>query len=1058
MGERSRASHEPRSSAGIITKIHVENFMCHGHMDIQLGDAVNFITGQNGSGKSAILTALCVAFGQRAKGTQRAAVLKDFIKTGCSYALVRVEIKNQGEAAFKPDIYGNVIIVERQIRDSGNNTTVLKNHKGVTVGKTKGALKELVEHFNIDVENPCVIMSQDKSREFLHSGNDKDKFKFFYKATFLEQVHGLLEDIGIQLESASAMIDECETSIRPIVKELDVLKLKIESMENVENIYQEMQQVRKKLAWLVVYEDDRDIQEQAARIEKLKERIPKCQAKIDEWADKVVALKEHFDKKKAQIDCILEQMSTSKRKMAELKEDLTQATKERYELEEKHGHASNRILELGKRASSLEKQIHEFQEQHVRNTQAEASELEEKLKALQEEFDAATKCIARLKEEETTLTEDVSMTTQRIKQIASDIKDDEHQHRNIVSDIRQLRLNSTNKVTAFGGQCVIRLLREIERDYKDFTVPPIGPIGAHINLVDGDRWDYAVETAIGFLLEAFIVTNHGDFRCLRKCAKTAGYHYLKIIIYDFSKPLLNIPRHMLPQTGHPTVLSVLRSENHTVLNVLVDEGSAERQVLVSNYEVGKSVAFDQRISNLKQVITSDGTKMFSRRSVQTIQHPDKRTKSGRLCGSFAVQIAHSEKEASKVQDKVKQGQAKKRDAELDLESLQSKLNTVKRRRLNMEMDSTSKELNLQSLKNSYNYYASEATSFSTPNVDEFQEDVLKIQAEIKAKEMDLEEIHVGTKKATEKIENLNLLVQNQSQTDKEESEAFDEADKEITAINDNLSDAEKKKSEYEEIMQNKVLQEIKDAEDKHQALVLNHPEKLKMASIICPESEVESLGGCSGSTSVELGARLERLRQRHEQESQRCTESLDDLRALYKKKESKISKKRKTYKNLRGMLKTCHNALDMRMSKFKKNAHNLRKELTWQFNQNLSNKGISGHVKVNYNEKTLSLEVKMPQDASKDKVCDTRGLSGGERSFSTLCFALAIHGMTEAPFRAMDEFDVFMDAVSRKISMDTLVEFALKQGSQWIFITPNDISIVTAGEGVKKQQMPAPRS
>jgi hypothetical protein len=37
----------------------------------------------------------------------------------------------------------------------------------------------------IDVENPCVIMSQDKSREFLHSGNDKDKFKVLSFIRFL---------------------------------------------------------------------------------------------------------------------------------------------------------------------------------------------------------------------------------------------------------------------------------------------------------------------------------------------------------------------------------------------------------------------------------------------------------------------------------------------------------------------------------------------------------------------------------------------------------------------------------------------------------------------------------------------------------------------------------------------------------------------------------------------------------------------------------------------------------------------------------------------------------
>jgi hypothetical protein len=45
----------------------------------------------------------------------------------------------------------------------------------------------------------------------------------------------------------------------------------------------------------------------------------------------------------------------------------------------------------------------------------------------------------------------------------------------------------------------------------------------------------------------------------------------------------------------------------------------------------------------------------------------------------------------------------------------------------------------------------------------------------------------------------------------------------------------------------------------------------------------------------------------------------------------------------------------------------------------------------------------------------------------------------ESPFRAMDEFDVFMDPTTRKISINTLVEYCSQhRRRQFIFISPQD--------------------
>lgn len=681
--------------------------------------------------------------------------------------------------------------------------------------------------------------------------------------------------------------------------------------------------------------------------------------------------------------------------------------------------------------------------------------MEVKLKEFQAEIDSANVVFQRLRNEEDTLIDQINRAKDEINKIVHEIEEYDKRDRDIRSRIREFQLHQSNKVTAFGGGRVMGLLEVIERQHRKFNRAPIGPIGAHVTLVDGDKWGTAIECAVGKVLNAFIVTDHKDSLLLRACAREANYKHLQIIIYEFSRPRLHIPDHMLPQTHHPTAISVLRSDNPTVLNVLIDVGNAERQVLVKDYDAGKTVAFDQRISNLKEVYTSDGYKMFSRGSVQTILPPMKNTRGGRLSGSYDNKIKTLENEAFEAQNKARQSKGMKRSIDEELQGLHDNLQNAKKRRQDAERVLRSKEFGLRDFKKSY---VAESSSTAVSTVDELHVELSKIRDEIHERGNSLEKLQLRLKEADNKANDVKISFENLCESAKVEIGALEEAERELMMIDKDLKDAELKKNHYEGVMSTKVLSQLNGAEAEYQELEHNRRESYKKASIICPESEIETVGGCDGSTPEQLSAHLTRLSQRLQQESRRHPESIEDLRMLYNKKERKILRKQQTYKAFREKLGACHKALELRWSKFQRNATLLKRQLTWQFNGHLGKKGISGHIKVCYEEKTLSIEVKMPQDASSSSVRDTRGLSGGERSFSTLCFALALHEMTEAPFRAMDEFDVFMDAVSRKISLDAVVDFALAQGSQWIFITPHDISMVKQDERVKKQQMAAPRS
>lgn len=1050
----SQSNLPPSSSerAGTILRIKLENFMCHSGLTIDFTDRVNFITGQNGSGKSAILTALCVAFGSKARGTQRATSLKDFIKNGCSHALVVVEMNNEGIDAFKPDDYGRKIIIERRITESGN-TSVLKDSQGKKIASKKEDIHELVEHFNIDVENPCVIMTQDKSREFLHSGSGKDKFKFFFRATLLQQVLDLLKGIQSNVEGAGAIIDEIEQELRPHLEDLKLLQEKLKIVENVEQMAHDLGILRRMAAWSEVNDVEKQLQEENVKLETYRTRIPRCEERINKLKETLDKFRGAQRSKKEAIASMLQKTKEFRQKQDDLQKRLAQATKDDAQLEEEQNSRQRSIQQMVNRVHWLERQIIDIRELHVQASQAEETEREQNFLRLQSVIDETTLELRRLESESSAMERNTTSLTDGIRVMLEEVEEKRREQKDLQTQLQRIRRQQNNKVTAFGGDIVLRLLRVVEEHHREFTRPPLGPIGAHVALIGDDNWAIALEAAIGRLLSAFIVTNHKDMLLLRDCAKFCGYHNLQIVIYDFDRLLLNIPPDMLPNRNLVTVKSVLHTEKHTVMNVLIDQGNVERQVLVKDYDEGKRVVFERRAEHVKEALTQDGTRMFTRGSAQTTLPPDSRLKSGRLCAAVDDAIRRIERDISNVVEDIHSKEQQKHSAEVTLQTIKNESQNCKRRKLDLQRGISRQQLKLRDLRNAAQ---AEANLGQDPNVDELEQEILKLKSEIQSKEDSMEKLKIRRGQTQEKTSEARSALDALHELAKGDIETLQEAENELVAIEEEIMKASSAEAHYKKVMQEKVILQIRQQEAEIQRLTQKHEEIVAKASEICSREEVDALG-LRQKRSEQIKAEMSRLKDRLRREEGRHEESADELRNRFNRQNRRVEKKQNQYKFYREKLNMVEKALALRFTKFERNSSYLKKQLTWQFNGHLRKKGMSGKIIVDFSEEMLAIQVQMPQDTSNNMVNDTRGLSGGERSFSTLCFALALQEMTEAPFRAMDEFDVFMDAVSRKISLDTVVDFAVSHGSQWIFITPHDISMVKTGPHVKKQQLAAPR-
>ncbi|KAI5283400.1 Structural maintenance of chromosomes protein 6, partial [Ascosphaera aggregata] len=272
---------------GILESVECVNFMCHKHFSVELGPLINFIVGKNGSGKSAILTAITLCLGGKASVTNRGQSLKKFIKEGEDSATIIVRIKNGGDGAYRQNDYGDVITVERHFARNGSSGFKLKNARGRIISTKKADLDDIIDYYVLQIDNPMNVLSQDLARQFLSASTPSDKYKFFVKGVQLEQLdqdYRLMEESVNQSASKLQAYEEELKAVRKEHREAVDLQKKLDRHMHLKD---QINETRKLMAWAIVETQQQAVDDINAEIDEISERLARTEDDINR-SDKVL--------------------------------------------------------------------------------------------------------------------------------------------------------------------------------------------------------------------------------------------------------------------------------------------------------------------------------------------------------------------------------------------------------------------------------------------------------------------------------------------------------------------------------------------------------------------------------------------------------------------------------------------------------------------------------------------------------------------------------------------------------------------------------------------------
>ena len=515
---------------GAILRVGMLNFLTYDECDVFPGPKLNIILGPNGTGKSTITHAICLACGGKPETLGRSPDLKQFVKHDKegNDAYVEVDLLTN-DMSTPPEI----TCVRRYIHSNKVGRLYMVDFKA---SKTE-TVKAIMKSVNIDVDNLCCFMAQDKVGKFttisakgimeqtlqniISDDGESQNGTGYDEGTSTRTLYDVQQELnnieeskrakGAEMRQKEDLLAVCNTRINGLQPEIDAMRQQDEN--------------RLLLSKYELHHTVTESGEMKANKVHKQALVDEAEAQLQRAKDSIAPLEVQERDLRYQLEKQVKSQSSSVERLRKA-DDIAQSNRKKIEATDiQLGVTSEQIANLDTERASKQR--------HLDSTEREAAKVRNDLDRANHAIKDCEAGIAEIKAKSKQAEQDKEAAEDIIHEknnVLEELRQEEHQIRKRLSAVRDPRqiYHAELQKNSRMWEDEIKAMEHISSKPETFKKEVIGPIGCFLRCTDKD-----VAAILNFELRndinSFIVQTPEDEKTLRNIAPKAKIYTVKSV-------------------------------------------------------------------------------------------------------------------------------------------------------------------------------------------------------------------------------------------------------------------------------------------------------------------------------------------------------------------------------------------------------------------------------------------------------------------------------------------------------------------------------------------------